>query len=98
MNITIPERYPFVPPKMKFITKLWHPNVSSQTGAICLDILKDQWSAALTIESTLISLRSLLCDPEPNSPQDWQVASQYIDDRPLFNKTAKEWTEKHAMM
>eukprot|EP00494_Astrolonche_serrata_P012608 UN12712 len=40
VDINIPSQYPFAPPKMKFITKVWHPNVSTQTGAICLDILK----------------------------------------------------------
>lgn len=43
LEIKIPETYPFNPPKIKFITRIWHPNISSVTGAICLDILKDQW-------------------------------------------------------
>jgi ubiquitin-conjugating enzyme (huntingtin interacting protein 2) len=50
VDIILPEAYPFEPPKMKFITKVWHPNVSSVTGAICLDILKDAWSPALTVK------------------------------------------------
>eukprot|EP00494_Astrolonche_serrata_P003935 UN03945 len=62
---------------MKFITKVWHPNVSSQTGAICLDILKTEWSPALTIRTALLSLQALLSCPEPNDPQDAQVAEQY---------------------
>jgi len=36
IEITIPPQYPFEPPKMRFVTKVYHPNISSQTGAICL--------------------------------------------------------------
>lgn len=68
MDIIIPPDYPFKPPKMKFDTKIWHPNVSSQTGAICLDILKNEWTPALTIRTALISLQALLCSPEPDDP------------------------------
>lgn len=70
VDIQIPPDYPYKPPKMKFDTMVWHPNVSSQTGAICLDILKDEWSPALTIRTALISLQALMCSPEPDDPQD----------------------------
>ena len=63
------DQYPFVPPKMRFISKVYHPNVSSANGAICLDILKDQWSPALTLKTALLSLQALLSSPEPDDPQ-----------------------------
>merc|ERR1719376_437417 len=94
--ITIPSEYPFEPPKMKFDTKVWHPNVSSQTGAICLDILKTEWSPALTIRTALLSLQALLSSPEPDDPQDAQVAKQYKTNQKLFQSTAKEWTQLYA--
>ena len=96
VDIVIPQQYPFEPPKMKFTTKVWHPNVSSQTGAICLDILKDKWSPALTIKTALLSLQALLCAPEPDDPQDAQVAGMYKQNRAKFEETAKQWTMMYA--
>ena len=92
----IPESYPFQPVKMKFLTKIYHPNVSSASGAICLDILKDAWSPVLTLKSTLISLQSLLCSPEPRDPQDAEVAKHYMTSKASFEDTARYWTEIYA--
>ena len=96
VDIIIPDDYPFKPPKMKFDTKIWHPNISSVTGAICLDILKNEWTPALTIRTALISLQALMCAPVPDDPQDAVVASQYLSDIKLFNATAKQWVEEYA--
>ena len=96
VDIIIPDGYPFKPPKMKFDTKIWHPNISSVTGAICLDILKNEWTPALTIRTALISLQALMCEPVPNDPQDAVVAKQYLTNIKLFNETAKHWVEEYA--
>ncbi|KAJ3729483.1 ubiquitin-conjugating enzyme/RWD-like protein [Lentinula raphanica] len=96
VDIVIPDSYPFQPVKMKFITKVYHPNVSSASGAICLDILKDAWSPVLTLKSTLISLQSLLCSPEPNDPQDAEVAKHYTTSKGSFDETARYWTQIYA--
>merc|ERR1711879_211217 len=96
VDIKIPPEYPFEPPKMNFDTKVWHPNVSSQTGAICLDILKTEWSPALTIRTALLSLQALLSTPEPNDPQDAQVATQYKTKKKEFLAKAKQWTKTYA--
>ncbi|CEO99871.1 E2 ubiquitin-conjugating enzyme [Plasmodiophora brassicae] len=96
VDIQIPKKYPFVPPVMKFTTKIWHPNISSQTGAICLDILKNEWSPALTIRTALLSLQALLSCPEPDDPQDAQVAKQYKTNRNAFSDQASQWAKQYA--
>ncbi|XP_077302078.1 ubiquitin conjugating enzyme 4 [Arctopsyche grandis] len=96
LNFEIPESYPFDPPKVKFITHIWHPNISSATGAICLDILKDQWAAAMTLRTVLLSLQALLSSPEPDDPQDAVVANQYKNNNVLFQMTARQWTHLYA--
>eukprot|EP00920_Eleutheroschizon_duboscqi_P001184 GHVT01002760.1.p4 GENE.GHVT01002760.1~~GHVT01002760.1.p4 ORF type:complete len:129 (+),score=23.10 GHVT01002760.1:873-1259(+) len=83
---------------MSFDTKIWHPNISSQTGLICLDILGPEWSPALTIRTALLSIQALLAAPEPDDPQDAQVASMYKSNRQEFDRTARMWTQNYAQM
>lgn len=97
VDFQVPSEYPLKPPKVKFETPIYHPNVSSQTGAICLDILKDKWIPTYGIKQILISLQQLLDDPNANDPQDAEVARVFNEDRPRFVQTAREWTRKHAM-
>jgi ubiquitin-conjugating enzyme (huntingtin interacting protein 2) len=96
VDIKIGDQYPFQPPKMRFDTKIWHPNVSSQTGAICLDILKDEWSPALTLRTALLSLQALLSCPNADDPQDAVVAQQYKGNRQQYNTKAAAWTKAYA--
>eukprot|EP00037_Helgoeca_nana_P010918 m.97036 g.97036 ORF g.97036 m.97036 type:complete len:204 (+) comp20501_c0_seq1:297-908(+) len=96
LAITVPDSYPFSPPKVKFITKIWHPNISSQTGAICLDILKDQWAAAMTLRTVMLSIQAMLSAAEPDDPQDAVVAKQYKEDQDLFQRTAAHWACAYA--
>ncbi|XP_031561449.1 ubiquitin-conjugating enzyme E2 E1-like [Actinia tenebrosa] len=95
LDIHFPTDYPFKPPKVSFKTRIYHCNINSQ-GTICLDILKDGWSPAMTISKVLLSIRSLLADSNPADPLVGSIATQYQTNREEHDRIAREWTKRYA--
>jgi ubiquitin-conjugating enzyme E2 D/E len=95
LSIEFPEDYPFRAPHVRFNTRVYHPNINA-SGSICLDILKEKWSPALSISKVLLSIESLLTDPNPNDPLVPDIANLYKKDLAAYKEQATLWTQIYA--
>ena len=89
------QNYPFAPPSVRFVTPIFHPNVNSD-GRVCIDILKDNWSPALSASKVLRALRQLVLQPNPDDPLDVYKGQLYSDDKAEYMKEAAKHTAEHA--
>mmetsp|Transcript_139020 Transcript_139020/g.443940 ORF Transcript_139020/g.443940 Transcript_139020/m.443940 type:complete len:229 (-) Transcript_139020:89-775(-) len=96
LDIRLPSRYPMEPPNVQFKTQIFHPNVDSR-GEICLDVLKDQWSPALSLQKVLLSVSSLLTDPNFADPLNSSASQLYRKDRTAYESKCRQMTVKFAM-
>ena len=99
LEIKIPERYPFEPPQVQFLTKIYHPNIDT-AGRICLDVLKSppqgSWKPAQNIYTVLTSIQLLVSEPNPDDGLMADISHEYKHNRPRFVEKAKEWVQMYA--
>jgi len=98
LYLKVPFTYPFNPPEVRFLTKIFHPNVSRH-GDIGIDsIQKSIWVSALTLNKVLLSIQSLLTDPYCDVCMEQDIGNLYLKDRQAFDSVARSWTWKYAML
>ena len=99
LDVTLPAEYPFKPPLVKFLTKIYHPSVTAE-GAICADtfeIAPDKWGPTKNMLGVLNSFAAALADPTPaETPSNPEAATVFVEDRAAFDRTAAAWVAEHA--
>ena len=96
LELFLPDGYPMSAPKVRFITKIYHPNID-KLGRICLDSLKDKWTPALQIRTILLSIQALLSAPNPDDPLANDVADLWNANEEAAIRNARDWTRTYAM-
>ena len=108
IRMNMPERYPFKPPTVNFMDKIFHPNISYTNGAVCVSILKEEpsggsreggyWNPALTIGGILLSIQSLLMDPNTSSPLNSEASTLYDRNVMAYNEKVRHDAVTYATL
>ena len=96
VKLRFPPQYPFKPPSVKFLTKIYHPNVTAAEGEVCPTLLSENWAPHLNIRYVMECLRTLLICPNSDDAMDENIGQQYRENRMEFDAMAIKWTKLHA--
>jgi len=93
LRLTFTEQYPDKPPRVRFTSEMFHPNIYPD-GTLCMDLIQDNWSPVYTVASILMAIRSLLTDPNVASPANPEAAKMYQDDTKAYGRRVRKVAEK----
>eukprot|EP00486_Rosalina_sp_Unknown_P010413 CAMPEP_0201592312 /NCGR_PEP_ID=MMETSP0190_2-20130828/190242_1 /ASSEMBLY_ACC=CAM_ASM_000263 /TAXON_ID=37353 /ORGANISM="Rosalina sp." /LENGTH=154 /DNA_ID=CAMNT_0048051025 /DNA_START=115 /DNA_END=579 /DNA_ORIENTATION=+ len=96
VTITFSDDYPMKAPELQFVTKVYHPSVKSDDGKVCPEVIGKDWAPTLNVSYILETLIGMLVNPTSDSPLEPEIAEVLAKDKKKFEKTAKQWTKKHA--
>ena len=97
VRVHLPEQYPIKPPKIQFLNKISHPNISEMFGTVCLDVLQQTWTEKYNLAMIFeYFLPQLLTEPNPYDCLNWHVAEMYLNRPDEYKKEVSEHVQKHA--
>uniref|UniRef100_A0AAV1T431 E2 ubiquitin-conjugating enzyme n=1 Tax=Peronospora matthiolae TaxID=2874970 RepID=A0AAV1T431_9STRA len=96
LDMQFPSEYPFKAPRVRFVTRVYHPNIKSQSGEICADIISQNWTPTLNALHCLTAIKQVLEQPDMDNPLEPEIAKQMHENKVEFDKTAMEWTKQYA--
>lgn len=97
LEVKIPSNYPFSPPKIKFLTTIYHPHINEKSGSICLETIQQGWSPNIGIVQSIMSIYALLFSPDNHDKQPVEkITETVIEKHNKFLTTASNYTEKYA--
>ncbi|KAK1948386.1 Ubiquitin conjugating enzyme E2 B [Phytophthora citrophthora] len=96
LDLQFPSEYPFKAPKVRFLTRVYHPNVKSQSGEICADVINENWGPTLNVLHCLTAIKQILEQPDMDNPLEPDIAKQMHENKADFEKTAQDWTKQYA--
>ena len=96
VKVFLSRQYPIQPPSVKFLTSVWHPNISKSGGAVCVDFLQGMWSPVCNLGTTLTTIQLLLGQPNPDSPLNTDAAIMLREDPEAYHKFVRRHVHQHA--
>ncbi|CAM8971139.1 hypothetical protein QQ045_029848 [Rhodiola kirilowii] len=97
VSVKLPDTYPYNTPKIKFINKIYHPNINEKSGFVCLDVINQSWSPMFDLLNVFeVFLPQLLLYPNPSHPLNREAASLMIKDPKQYDQKVKEYCECYA--
>ena len=97
LQLDFSDNYPFKSPKIKFVTKIYHPNIRQDNGEICDQLIKDQWKPTITASSVINTLVKLIENPDLDSPIEQEIAKELKENKKVYKAKAADLTKKYAM-
>jgi ubiquitin-protein ligase len=96
LSIVVPDTYPFKPPEIKFVTRIYHPNVKTEDGSICADVYQTNWAPTLNIRFVIEAILSILMQPNADTAVEPEIAQLMLSDEAAYLASARDWTQRYA--